>query len=110
MNINDINFEKGNDLIPCIVQEEGSKDVLMMAYMNKESLEYTIKNKLACYYSRSRDELWLKGKTSGHFQHVKEIYVDCDEDTILLVVKQDGAACHTGKHSCFFRRLDYERN
>lgn len=105
--INEVKFDK-NGLIPCIVQEEGSKDVLMLAYMSKESLEYTIKNKLGCYYSRSRKQLWIKGETSGHYQHVKEIYLDCDGDTILLVVKQDGVACHTGSHSCFFRRFDLD--
>ncbi len=100
-----IDFDKGNGLIPVIVQDVHTKQVLMLAYMNKQSLEITIEKKLACYYSRSRDGLWLKGETSGHYQHVKEIQLDCDFDTILLVVEQIGVACHTGAVSCFFNKL-----
>ena len=100
-----IDFEKGNGLVPTIVQDFKTKEVLMLAYMNKESLEITLKEKKACYFSRSRNELWLKGKTSGHYQYIKDIKIDCDNDTILLIVDQIGAACHTGKHSCFYRRL-----
>ena len=99
-------FEKMNGLIPVIVQEYGSGEVLMLAYMNEESLNKTLETGLATYWSRSRSELWCKGETSGHYQHVKDIRIDCDEDTILLVVEQDGAACHTGNHSCFYRRLN----
>ena len=80
----------------------------MLAYMNEESLKKTVETKLATYWSRSRNELWVKGETSGHYQHVKEILVDCDEDTILIKVDQDTAACHTGKYSCFYRNLDGE--
>lgn len=101
-----IDFEKGNGLVPTIVQDFKTKEVLMLAYMNKESLEITLKEKKACYFSRSRNELWLKGKTSGHYQYIKDIKIDCDNDTILLIVDQIGAACHTGNHSCFYRRLE----
>lgn len=103
--LNKIDFEKGNGLVPCIVQDYNNSEILMMAYMNKESLSITIDKQLGCYYSRSRNELWLKGETSGHYQHVKEIYVDCDYDTILLKVIQEGAACHTGSRSCFFHEV-----
>lgn len=104
--IEKIDFKKGNGLVPVIVQEVGSNEVLMLAYMNEESLRQTIKTKLATYYSRSRDELWVKGATSGHYQHVQSMYLDCDCDTILLLVKQDGVACHTGAKSCFFQALE----
>ncbi|OLU36938.1 phosphoribosyl-AMP cyclohydrolase [Ileibacterium valens] len=98
-------FEKMNGLIPVIVQEVGTNEVLMLAYMNREALERTLKTGLATYWSRSRNELWCKGETSGHYQHVVDVRIDCDQDTILLSVKQDGAACHTGNHSCFYRPL-----
>lgn len=101
-----IDFEKGNGLVPAIVQDFKTKEVLMLAYMNKESLEITLKEKKACYFSRSRNELWLKGETSGHYQYVKDIKIDCDNDTILLIVDQIGAACHTGNYSCFYRKLE----
>lgn len=100
-----VDFAKGNGLVPVIVQEASSKDVLMLAYMNEESLKQTIETGIATYYSRSRQGLWVKGETSGHYQYVKEIKIDCDEDTILLIVDQVGAACHTGAHSCFYRDL-----
>ena len=103
-----IDFEKGNGLVPCIVQDNTTGQVLMLAYMNEESLQKTVETKFATYWSRSRNELWVKGETSGHYQHVKEILVDCDEDTILLKVDQDTAACHTGKYSCFYRNIDGE--
>ncbi|MBQ7992271.1 MAG: phosphoribosyl-AMP cyclohydrolase [Solobacterium sp.] len=103
-----IDFEKGNGLVPCIVQDYKTLQVLMLAYMNEESLQKTVETGLATYWSRSRGELWVKGETSGHYQHVKEILVDCDEDTILLKVDQDTAACHTGKYSCFYRNLEGE--
>ena len=101
-------FEKGNGLVPVIVQEEETNQVLMLAYMNEESLKRTLQTKRATYWSRSRNELWIKGETSGHYQYVKSIYIDCDEDTILLKVKQIGAACHTGHKSCFYRKLEDE--
>lgn len=103
-----VDFTKGNGLVPVIVQEASTKDVLMLAYMNEESLNKTMETGIATYYSRSRQGLWVKGETSGHYQHVKEIKIDCDEDTILLIVDQVGAACHTGAHSCFYRDLKGE--
>ncbi len=98
-----LDFDKGNGLIPCIVQDVDSKKVLMLAYMNGESYKKTIETKLATFYSRSRKSLWIKGETSGHYQHVDRVLVDCDEDTILLLVHADGPACHTGHKTCFFR-------
>lgn len=92
-------------LIPVIVQDQKSKDVLMVAYMNKESLRITIKEKRTCFYSRSRKVLWRKGDTSGHVQKIKSIYYDCDKDALLIKVAQVGVACHTGEWSCFYRRL-----
>jgi phosphoribosyl-AMP cyclohydrolase len=104
MDLNDIKFdEKG--LIPCVTQDYKDNGVLMVAYMNKESLEMTLKKKIACYFSRSRQKLWIKGEQSGSIQHVKEIYIDCDKDTILLKVDQVGnCACHKGYRSCFYRK------
>ncbi|MDD2648226.1 MAG: phosphoribosyl-AMP cyclohydrolase [Eubacteriales bacterium] len=105
MNLSEIKFdEKG--LVPAIAQDAETGDVLMLAYMNRESLELTIKTRRATYFSRSRQKLWLKGETSGHFQDVSEIYYDCDGDTILLKIHQTGAACHTGNRSCFFRKIE----
>ena len=92
-------------LVPCIVQDYRTDQVLMLAYMNKESYEKTIETGVMTYYSRSRDELWVKGETSGHYQYVKELRLDCDSDTILAKVHQIGAACHTGEYSCFFTEL-----
>lgn len=106
--INNIDWTK-NELIPAIVQDSTSNKVLMLAYMNKEALELTLQTNLAHYYSRSRKKMWKKGESSGNLQHVEEIYLDCDLDTILLKVVQDGgAACHTGRESCFFNRVDVE--
>jgi Phosphoribosyl-AMP cyclohydrolase len=100
------NFAKGDGLVPTIVQNAETKEVLMMAYMNRQSWEATMQTGKATYWSRSRQTLWLKGETSGHFQLVKDIFIDCDNDTILLQVKQLGeAACHTGYRSCFYRKL-----
>lgn len=93
-------------LIPVVVQEYDTNKVLMLAYMNEEALNKTFETGLVHYYSRSRQQLWLKGETSGHYQHVCEITVDCDQDSLLVIVKQDGAACHTGNKSCFYRNLD----
>ncbi len=92
-------------LIPAIAQDYETKEVLMIAYMNEESLQRTLKGKKACYFSRSRQKLWLKGETSGHFQHIKSIKYDCDADALLLEVEQVGVACHTGNRSCFFREI-----
>ena len=94
-------------LVPVIAQEVSSGDVLMMAWMNRDALLETIRLGEAVYWTRSRQKLWHKGEESGHTQKVKEIRLDCDGDTILLMVEQkDGIACHTGEHSCFFRRWD----
>ncbi len=92
-------------LIPAIVQDAKTKDVLMLAYMNIDSLKKTLKEGKTCFWSRSRKEYWVKGMTSGHFQYVKNIFYDCDLDTLLILVRQIGGACHTGKTSCFYRRL-----
>jgi len=92
-------------LIPAIVQDAEGGEVLMIAYMNQESLGITIREKRTCFYSRSRKKLWRKGETSGHIQKVKEIYYDCDSDALLVKVIQVGAACHTGKRSCFYRKI-----
>lgn len=102
--LNDLKFdEKG--LIPAIAQDAISGEVLMCAYMNKESLAKTLETGKATYFSRSRQELWEKGATSGHVQRVKEILVDCDGDALVLKVEQEGAACHTDNPSCFFRKV-----
>lgn len=100
-----VDFEKGNGLIPAIVQDVENNNVLMMAYMSKDSLEKTLEGDTTWFYSRSRNELWNKGATSGHFQYVKEMYLDCDNDTLLIKVKQVGVACHTGEKSCFFKKI-----
>ena len=92
-------------LVPCIVQDYKTKDVLMMAYMNEESFAKTLETGRMTYFSRSRNELWVKGETSGHFQYVKSLSIDCDKDTILAKVSQVGAACHTGNRSCFYTPL-----
>ena len=98
-------FFKKSSLIPAVVQEKSTGKVLMLAYMNKESLKKTLDTGYTWFYSRSRQELWNKGATSGHFQKVLEIYSDCDNDTLLVIVEQTGAACHTGNHSCFFTQI-----
>ena len=95
--------EKG--LIPAIVVEESTGQVLMLAYMNRESLKKTMETGYTWFWSRSRQELWNKGATSGHLQKVKELYADCDNDTLLVKVEQTGAACHTGHHSCFYKQI-----
>ncbi len=93
-------------LIPAIVQESGTQNVLMLAYMNKEALTLTLTHKEAYYYSRSKKRIWKKGEQSGHTQSIQEIWIDCDADCLLLKVIQKGMACHTLKPSCFFRRID----
>jgi phosphoribosyl-AMP cyclohydrolase / phosphoribosyl-ATP pyrophosphohydrolase len=92
-------------LIPAVVQDAATGQVLMLAYMNREALQQTLATGMAHYWSRSRAQLWRKGETSGHVQHVREIRYDCDADTLLLSVEQVGGACHTGAHSCFFQVL-----
>ena len=104
LNIDELKFdEKG--LIPAIVVDAKTKKVLTLAYMNRESLEITLKEKKTCFYSRSRQELWLKGETSGNYQHVVSIKYDCDGDALLIEVTKDGPACHTGEESCFYNSL-----
>lgn len=102
----ELDFNKCDGLIPTIVQDINTRDVLMLAYSSKESLENTIKTKTAWFYSRSRNELWNKGATSGNFQFIKEIKYDCDEDTILFLVEPVGPACHTGAKTCFYRNIE----
>ncbi len=102
-----LDFAKSSDgLLPAIVQDEKSGDVLMLAYINQESWEKTLNSGKAHFWSRSRQQLWLKGESSGHVQLIREILVDCDQDTVVFKVEQlGGAACHKGYHSCFFRRV-----
>lgn len=104
--MNDLDFRKGDGLIPAIVQDATDGTVLMMAYMNEESLKMTLETKKATFWSRSRNELWIKGETSGNVQYVREIYKDCDGDTLLVKVDSAGPACHTGNRSCFYRLLE----
>src|SRR5258707_15190813 len=100
-----IDFDKSGGLVPAIAQDADSGEVLMLAWMNREAYEETVRTRRACYFSRSRGRLWRKGEESGHVQQVREIYLDCDADTILLKVHQiGGAACHEGYSSCFFRK------
>lgn len=98
-------FFRKSSLIPAVVQEEGTGEMLMLAYMNRGALQRTMETGTTWFWSRSRREYWNKGATSGHFQHVVSITGDCDDDTLLIRVRQEGAACHTGAHSCFFNRL-----
>jgi phosphoribosyl-AMP cyclohydrolase len=107
----EIDFDKAGDTVPVVTQDYGSGRVLMVAYMNREAFAETVRTGVACYFSRSRKRLWRKGEESGNFQSVREIRLDCDNDTILLRVDQhgDGAACHEGYESCFFRVLDGNR-
>ena len=98
-----------NGLIPAIIQDEQTGEVLMVAYMNRTSLEQTIETGKTHFWSRSRQKYWMKGEESGHVQRVKSVYIDCDADTVLIKVEQVGAACHEGYRSCFFRQLDENR-
>jgi phosphoribosyl-AMP cyclohydrolase len=103
-------FSRNSGLLPAIAQNAGNGKVLMLAYMNELAWDKTVETGKAHYWSRSRQKLWLKGEESGHVQLVREIYLDCDMDTILLKVDQlGGAACHTGYESCFYRRVEYGR-
>jgi phosphoribosyl-AMP cyclohydrolase len=105
-----IDFAKTGGLVPVIAQDADSGQVLMLAWMNQEAYEETLRTGRACYYSRSRNRLWRKGEESGHVQEVREVYIDCDGDTVLLKVKQvGGAACHEGYASCFFRKVEGDR-
>ncbi len=100
-----LDFTKGNGLIPVITVDAKTKDVLMQAYANKEAVELTLKTKKATYWSRSRNEIWVKGETSGNTQKVISVSTDCDYDSLLYVVEQTGPACHTGEYSCFYNKL-----
>ncbi len=102
-----IDFDKAGGLVPAIAQDADTGAVLMLAWMNREAYEETLRTGRACYFSRSRGKLWRKGEESGHVQEVRGVFVDCDADTVLLQVRQvGGAACHEGYASCFFRRVD----
>ncbi len=104
ININELKFDQ-NGLIPAIVVDAATKKVLTLAYMNKESLEISIEKRLTCFYSRSRNQLWLKGETSGNYQHIVKIVADCDNDALVVLVNKDGPACHTGSESCFTKEV-----
>jgi phosphoribosyl-AMP cyclohydrolase len=101
-------FAGGDGLLPAVAQDAETGEVLMVAYMNRESFDETLRTGRAVYYSRSRGRLWRKGEESGHVQHVEAVLVDCDADTILLKVRQEGVACHEGYRSCFFREVTPE--
>ena len=103
--LNRVDWQK-QELLPVIVQDVHTNEVLMMAYMNREALQLSLETKLAHYYSRSKQRLWKKGESSGHLQYIKQFLIDCDDDTLLLKVEQEGVACHTGRKSCFFTELD----
>ena len=106
VNIKGLNLKYDSaGLIPAIIQDYKTNEVLMVAYMNEESLKRTIKLKKACFWSRSRKEFWVKGETSGHYQFIKSIHYDCDADALLIKARQAGVACHTGNRSCFYRNL-----
>ena len=107
--INELKFNS-EGLIPAVVVDDNSGDVLMVAYMNEESLKISLEKKLTCFWSRSRKELWLKGETSGNYQHIKKILTDCDRDTLLIFVKPDGSACHLGNYSCFVDEVMPDEN
>ena len=100
LNIDELKFDE-NGLIPAVVVDAVSKRVLTLAYMNRESLEISMEKELTCFWSRSRQELWLKGETSGNYQHIVSITADCDKDALVIMVEPDGPACHLGTHSCF---------
>ena len=103
--LNKVDWNK-SELLPVIVQEIGTNEVLMMAYMNKEALELSLTTKIAHYFSRSKKRIWKKGESSGHTQAIKEFLLDCDNDTLLIKVQQEGVACHTGRKSCFFTNIE----
>lgn len=104
IDITQLKYDK-NGLIPAIVADAATKQVLTLAYMNEESLRISLEKELTCFYSRSRQTLWLKGETSGNYQHIVSITADCDNDALLVLVRPDGPACHTGATSCFFNKL-----
>ncbi|MBN1534664.1 MAG: phosphoribosyl-AMP cyclohydrolase [Spirochaetes bacterium] len=103
----ELDFDKQGGLVPAIAQDHATGEVLMLAYMNRESFELTLRTGIAHYWSRSRNQLWKKGETSGNIQEVIEVRIDCDSDTVLLRIRQiGGAACHTGRRSCFYRVVE----
>ena len=104
--IGEVDFKKGEGLVPVVTQDAESGKVLMVAYANEEAVKQTLETRYAHYWSRSRNKLWKKGEESGHVQKVQQVLVDCDGDTLLYVVDQDGPACHTGNETCFFRKLE----
>ncbi|MFH1199224.1 MAG: phosphoribosyl-AMP cyclohydrolase [Candidatus Omnitrophota bacterium] len=103
-NFKDLKLDS-NGLIPAIIQDHKTKEVLMLGFMNKDSLKRTIKSGKTCFWSRSRQKYWVKGETSGHFQFVKSILFDCDVDALVIKVRQVGVACHTGNRTCFYRKI-----
>lgn len=109
LNIDELKFDK-KGLIPTVVVDAETKKVLTLAYMNRESLEISLKKELTCFFSRSRNELWLKGETSGNYQHIVSITADCDNDALVVEVKKDGPACHTGSDSCFTKTVFESEN
>jgi phosphoribosyl-AMP cyclohydrolase len=100
-----LDFKKGNGLLPVVVQDASTKEVLMLAYANKEAVEKTLTTGKGTYWSRSRNELWVKGETSGHTQKVISVIADCDFDSLMYVVEQTGVVCHTGATTCFYNKL-----
>lgn len=102
-------YFKKSELIPAVIQEESTGEVLMLAYMNRESLQKTLETGYTWFWSRSRQELWNKGATSGHLQRITDIKGDCDDDTLLIKVVQTGASCHTGNHTCFFNDIEFSK-
>lgn len=109
MNLDQIDWAK-SELLPVIVQDSTTLEVLMMAYMNREALEHSLSTRIAHYYSRSKQRLWKKGESSGHLQHIERFLLDCDNDTLLLIVRQEGVACHTGRKSCFFTDIESDES
>lgn len=105
MNLDQIDWAK-SELLPVVVQDSTTLEVLMMAYMNREALEISLSTKIAHYFSRSKQRLWKKGESSGHLQHIERFLLDCDNDTLLIIVRQEGVACHTGRKSCFFTDIE----
>src|SRR3989338_10298741 len=101
----ELDFEKMNGLVPAIVQDSKTHEVLMLGFMNKEAWEKTLKTKKVTFWSRTRNELWTKGETSGNFLFVKNLFIDCDNDTVLVQAEPKGPTCHTGKTSCFFKEV-----
>lgn len=97
-----------NGLVPAVIQDADNNEVLMVGYMNADAVEQTLATRRVTYWSRSRQKYWIKGETSGHFQHVVEVRTDCDKDCLLILVRQEGVACHEGYRSCFFRAVDPE--